>query len=62
MAKQQMKQAGGEPGNEQQQKRRDREDTGHGRGTRRSGVNQGRHGNRKTQGSEKGDKARSRRK
>jgi hypothetical protein len=52
-----------EPGGEQQASRRDREDTGRGRGTKRKGVNQGRHGNRSTGRvgrSEKGDSARSR--
>jgi hypothetical protein len=33
-----------EPGGEQQRVRRDREDTGRGRGTRNKGKNQGRHG------------------
>ena len=33
-----------EPGGEQQRVRRDREDTGRGRGTRKQGTNQGRHG------------------
>ena len=33
-----------EPGGEQQRVRRDREDTGHGRGTRNKAKNQGRHG------------------
>ena len=33
-----------EPGGEQQRVRRDREDTGRGRGTRKEGKNQGRHG------------------
>jgi hypothetical protein len=57
--------AGGEPGNDQQASRRDREDTGSGRGTKRSGVNQGRHGNRKSGRngrSEKGDAGRSQKK
>jgi hypothetical protein len=37
---------GGEPGTDQQASRRDREDTGRGRGTRKEGVNQGRHGSK----------------
>jgi hypothetical protein len=35
-----------EPGGEQQRVRRDREDTGVGRGTRNKAKNQGRHGDR----------------
>ncbi|MBA2538157.1 MAG: hypothetical protein H0V17_00855 [Deltaproteobacteria bacterium] len=53
---------GGEPGNDQQAPRRDREDTGAGLGTRVKAKNQGRHGNRSTGRNgrpEKGDKSRS---
>ncbi len=56
---------GGEPGTDQQASRRDREDTGHGNGTKTQGVNQGRHIDRKggrNGRSEKGDAARSPRK